>query len=66
MVGHRAEVGRQGGMRNVSRRFSPVVPAKAGTHTPCRLDRLRLHSPSKTGVNALMSGPGSSAGTTLR
>src|SRR5207302_3203855 len=41
-----------------------VVPGKAGTHTPCPLDRLRLHSPSKTGVNALMLGPGSTAGTT--
>jgi hypothetical protein len=29
----------------------------AGTHTPCPLDRARLHSPSKTGVNTLMSGP---------
>jgi hypothetical protein len=35
-----------------------VVPAKAGTYTPCPLDRLRLHRPAKTGVNALMSGPG--------
>ena len=39
-----------------------VVPPKpaisgrrAGTHTPRPIERARLHSPSKTGVNALMS-----------
>jgi hypothetical protein len=30
---------------------------RAGTHTPQSTERARLHSPSKTGVNALMSGP---------
>src|SRR3981081_2868587 len=44
------------------RRFPlEVVPAKAGTHTPCPIERTWLHSPSKTGVNALMLGPGSTS-----
>ena len=40
MVGDRAQVGRQGGVRMRFNNLSPVVPAKAGTHTPCPLDRL--------------------------
>jgi hypothetical protein len=31
--------------------------ASAGTHTPQPIEKTQLHSPSKTGVNALMLGP---------
>jgi len=57
---------------NIGFRFSnrsgatpDVVPAKPGTHTPCPVEWLRPHSPSKTGASARFTrgfdacGPGS-------
>jgi hypothetical protein len=48
VVGDRAEIGGEGGVRMRFKNISGVDPAKAGTHTPCPLDRLRRLGPGST------------------